>query len=396
MINYKKNQKLRVFSTFCVLYLLAGCAKLPKESIAINAIDYNLAVEKAHNEILLLNIIRASQRRPMYFTGFSAMRGNITNSFQSGSLNIPFGNIGTGYNGAYSIAPSATHSFTPSYDFGVLDSQEFMRGIMTPVSIETINYYLNQGWPKELILELFIEKIEDSSTSLTLDNYPVNHKQFCDFRNYVMNCNVIAHKTPPTEVSHNIDSESATDLVKIVEAYKAGLRINNISEKNSNKSSDAFQLSTTEKNGYAISCSDLNKNTKTNFFPNDTSHNEDQEKNGKVYLRSPEAIIYYLGEVIRDQYDRLTPGNNSPATCSNVEVPAASRFFIVHRSSSDYTKAGVSVEYEGEKYFINKEEIPSTWENRSMQLLSLVSQLIALQKTNKEMPVTATVEVVGR
>ena len=82
---------------------LAGCAMLPKERIASTTTDYNLVVERVQNEMLLLNIVRASKRRPMYFTGFNLLRGSLSYNFQTGNIAIPFGNIGTGLNGAYSL-----------------------------------------------------------------------------------------------------------------------------------------------------------------------------------------------------------------------------------------------------------------------------------------------------
>src|SRR5690349_8532779 len=81
---------------------LAGCAMLPKERISSSSTDYNLVVEKVQNEMLLLNVVRASKRRPLYFTGFNLLRGSLSYNFQTGNLTIPFGKIGTGLDGSYS------------------------------------------------------------------------------------------------------------------------------------------------------------------------------------------------------------------------------------------------------------------------------------------------------
>lgn len=108
-----------VFYLVCFLVCLIGslgCAVLPhpKDEIANNTTDYNLVVEKAQNEMLLLNIVRASKRRPMYFTGLNLVHGSMTYGLQTGSLTIPFGKFGGGvgsgsFNGAYSIVPSASY-----------------------------------------------------------------------------------------------------------------------------------------------------------------------------------------------------------------------------------------------------------------------------------------------
>ena len=167
---------------------LSGCAMLQKEQLAVTTMDYNLLVEKAENEMLLLNIIRASKRHPMYFTDFNLLRGNLSYSFQTGSITIPFGKIGAGLDGSYSVAPSIGFSSNPSFDLAVLDSQEFMRGILTPVAMETIDYYWQSGWPKEMLLHLFVDKIEISTAegkSRLFDNEPDKPDAFRDFQEEV-------------------------------------------------------------------------------------------------------------------------------------------------------------------------------------------------------------------
>src|SRR6185369_7960080 len=134
---------------------LAGCSMLPKEKISSSTTDYNLVVEKVQNEMLLLNIVRASKRRPMYFTGFNLLRGSLSYNFQTGNMSIPFGQIGTGFDGSYSIAPNVSYSTSPSFDLAVWDSKEFTAGMMTPVTMDTVYYYLvSLGWPKEVLLHL--------------------------------------------------------------------------------------------------------------------------------------------------------------------------------------------------------------------------------------------------
>ena len=57
--------------------LLISCGMLPKQNLANTTTDYNKVVEKAQNEMLLLNIVRASKRHPMYFTDFNLFRGSV-------------------------------------------------------------------------------------------------------------------------------------------------------------------------------------------------------------------------------------------------------------------------------------------------------------------------------
>lgn len=73
--------------------MLAACAPIPKGQISGGATDYNLAVEKAQNEMLLLNIIRASKRHPMYFTVLNDVKASMVYTVQAG-MYLPSGSSG--------------------------------------------------------------------------------------------------------------------------------------------------------------------------------------------------------------------------------------------------------------------------------------------------------------
>ena len=88
-----------VFAAACIaLSTLAGCAIVDKYSE--RAVEYNLQAEKTQQQNLLLNIVRASLRRPMQFTGLTSITGNAQAS----------GSIGGGYTNA---APDSLHQPVP-------------------------------------------------------------------------------------------------------------------------------------------------------------------------------------------------------------------------------------------------------------------------------------------
>src|SRR5262245_42618009 len=66
------------------LAALGGCA-IP-DNFVDRAVSYNRALEQAENETLLLNILRAANERPLYFTNFSAIRGSMSASVGLGAL----------------------------------------------------------------------------------------------------------------------------------------------------------------------------------------------------------------------------------------------------------------------------------------------------------------------
>lgn len=358
---------------------------MPKERIVTTINDYNLALEKAQNEMLLLNIVRASKRHPMYFTGFNLMRGSMTYNMSSGSITIPFGKIGTGLNGAYSVAPVVSFSNSPSFDVGVLDTKEFTRGIMTPVSIETVDYYWQEGWPKEMLLFLFVDKVETDGGKKILTNYPGQTDEFREFETWVKNtssCTISAKEKPAFGPPIKIDE---IDVSKILDVQKAGYLLEKI---DAGGEGNTYQLKP-QKKDYYFECKDTNKTYSIFKLQSaDTSSSAD-----KVYLRSPEAIIYYLGEVLRAKIDKgydtkINVCRNQP------KVP----LFDGGKSQNIMIDSLLSVEYEGSKYFIRSDDSANDGCKvaRSMHTLALISQLISLQKSGENLPTTGVVNVLGR
>jgi hypothetical protein len=165
---------------------LFGC--VVNKAISASAVADNLAVEKAQNEMLLLNVLRAQEHSPMYVTGISKITGSVK---AEASLNptVPFGSVTggdslreTSTRTHYMTAATATYNWNPSFDVNVLDTSEFMRGFLAPVSGDTFAYYWNQDYPPELLFHLMVQKIQikvkhgvcdatDKSVSRNVDEY---------------------------------------------------------------------------------------------------------------------------------------------------------------------------------------------------------------------------------
>ncbi|NQT01466.1 MAG: hypothetical protein HQ580_05560, partial [Planctomycetes bacterium] len=117
-----------------------------------------------------------------------------------------------------------------------------------------------------------------------------------------------------------------------------------------------------------------------------------------VYLRSPEAILYYLGEILRaeNSTEDLNDPNIPKIDVSHDRSGASlARLFYAREATDNDIAPCVSVDYEGTKYVIPGD--PDGYgTDRSMHVLSLVSQLIGLQKKSEEVPSTGVVSVIGR
>ena len=140
-------------------------------------------------------------------------------------------------------------------------------------------------------------------------------------------------------------------------------------------------------------------------------------------LRSPQGVLYYLGEVARVWNEdtkkvvaeRRLPlihvdhGSEKPFQCPEEQGETCVPLFLAREPSNGCDDALLRMEYRGRTYIVPEAmaetpetpETPQQWganlchPGRSMQSLTLVSQLLSLQKKGEKLPGTALVRVVG-
>ena len=138
---------------------LVGCSVV--DDFSGRAVDFNLQAELVQEQTMLLNVVRASMRRPMQFTGLQSITGTASVS-GNGSLSFPFGP--PRHRPAKTLSPDVlglggSVSGGPSFIVPVLDTQEFYEGILNPISLQVFDYYLEQGFPAEVLFDLFISRV---------------------------------------------------------------------------------------------------------------------------------------------------------------------------------------------------------------------------------------------
>jgi len=161
---------------------LGACQYSP--DIAERTVAYNRAVATSTNNLFLLNALRASERQPTYFTRNTADTAQSTIN-PSLSVTSPSGSTPT-------LTTAITHNLNPvtanTTGFGTVvtatravtraalgltsgltaaeqnqlalsnqDDQQSMNGLMSPVSLQQISNYYNEGYnPQQLLLLYFL------------------------------------------------------------------------------------------------------------------------------------------------------------------------------------------------------------------------------------------------
>ena len=386
---------LRACLVLGLVGMIAGCSYVPiqEKEIQGSTTQYNKALEKAQNEMLLLNIVRAINRHPMYFTALNDVKGSMVYTLGTGPITAPFAKFnttpGVGPTSYFSVAPSALYTNNPVFDVYVLNSKDFVNGILATVSEETFHYYWEQHWPLGMLLYLLVDSIKVDGGN-TYTNYPSNREKFEAFRHKVSEmemaanageCELAELKTDEEDIGPKIDARQAEDLKKLVEVQKAGLELTKVDGK--------YQLNSGKKH-YSLKCGP--EGAKQAYF---LSKPHDNDKAIVMHLRSPEAILYYLGQLARAQQQNLIP--LVTVTTEAKPCPEEEVLFNVQKAPLDAKNAFVTVDYNHTRYVIPRTNSDAICpEDLSMDVLSFISLLLAKQTTTQAPQPTGTVTTIGR
>jgi hypothetical protein len=217
-----------------VAFLVSGCTF--SSYLSQTAVDYNRSIETSSNALILLNVLRASEHHPLYFSSISVLRGSISATV-GGTVSIPFG--GAAITDVYSADPTISVAVNPTTDIVPLNTQEFMRALMTETTFETFAYFWNHGWDPTILLNVLVAKI--TIGNIEIINHPERpEEEFKAFQRFVT-CAVEKNFKPGTDSGEQDfgpvipfkydpkDPNSATLLIKgltaLVAARDAGLTI---------------------------------------------------------------------------------------------------------------------------------------------------------------------------
>ncbi|MDP4077672.1 hypothetical protein [Acidovorax sp. A1169] len=418
-----------VIAKWCAVFfalLATGCAT--KTEIADQAVKGSLATEDVNNRLLLLNIVRAYHRYPMHFVRFNGLRGPIGIGAPTVTIPTPVGPDFT--NQIYQL--STTIKFDqPSFDLQLQDTQEFYRGLTTPLRPEVMQYFLEQGWPQQMILWLFVREIEiteDGKTKKRYLNYPQGDYSFEKFRNELerlQSCDIEMHEDKPVLIyGPPLDISTSTSPEKLAALKTAGVELVQVNDANGVR----YQVQQTRK---VVQLKLVAHRDSTSCdLPGDSAAFKGEQgvaSTGGVKtvftLRSVEAMIYFLGELSRRQLDGTLDGSMPGIYCIRYEArrdearqktaaakarddesshdceksfpvsdknpPRLDPLFVMEKNVPG--EATVRVDYDGTSYSIPR----GLRSGRSMHVMSLLTQLISLQNKSADLPTTQNVRVVN-
>ncbi len=150
---------------------LAGCASVPTlrgspedvaNAISANAVAYNQAYGRAIADQVLLNVMRARDRMPLYHLSMSGIQDSSELAEQFGELTIGSVSLGDGEGGVGQWVGGRTLTTKPGYTLNPFSSHDGTRQArqFEPVANETFQHYWDNNWSVEILLMIMVERLE--------------------------------------------------------------------------------------------------------------------------------------------------------------------------------------------------------------------------------------------
>jgi hypothetical protein len=384
---------------------LTGC--MSGSDFAGRAVEHNRAIAMAADEIALLNIVRASKDRPVVYSAFQGVSESLDG--EAGiSLFAPFGaDASNVYSSSLSFGPDQSVSLTTA----PLDDVDFYNGVMRPVQVSLLRYYLDNGWPRDLLLSLTVEKLEISEAfyrrvvaesnavcaagagglacqriadpsrrsspprayrgRMTFINDPRSPDLFDPFHDLVLRLIVL---------DLTIDGTYAPTQSRI--PATAALAINADEIAKMQKASTTIER---QGNDYVVTTYAWLPGLKLAGLGNSNVRVEGQSTSTAdvdmtASLRSPDSILFYLGAYVREG-----------GADANVLIGGmGNERFVPVIELGDCSDAVVKTEFEGECY-----GIPAGSDHISMKVIAFLHQVIGLNKRAAEPPSPGIVRTVN-
>src|SRR5580704_14020089 len=131
---------MRLVVIVAVALLLLGCSALSLAPIVKNnATSYHQVVEDVTNDILVTNILRARDHAPLHYSDLATVNGSLQGTAGTNAI-FPFGPLHPSSIGSEAQAGPVSLQTSPSFTLGTLDTDDFTRGILTPVAPDVIKY----------------------------------------------------------------------------------------------------------------------------------------------------------------------------------------------------------------------------------------------------------------
>lgn len=395
------------------------------------ALDYNEAASRSNDQILLLNILRASHRAPYQFTALTSVNGaNQLNA----SLNL--GVAPSGRSGTLMLGGQQTSTLTDNF----LDTREFYNGMSTSVPGTIINNFFHDSPSNAILANLFFDRITIGTPSAkgcrdrphsiycerTFHNAPRNARDFALFQYVLQQMFAAGLSTEAVRIRRKDDDKAyradnevmVPDDVRFcfrttlggtgrIEATRAA-QCRPMGAPPARAKPDgstgritveitplfADEIASIMDGGFAQDGDDDRDSTNPSIERSVRALSREKTVEVEIHVRSALHVIDYLGQIasveLQGKPERLVRLSESTDTAGNtgascvLEPAECVPLFAVRRGAAP---GDVAVRYRGEVFSV-RDGTPSNI------VLSVMRQLIALSTSSKAFPAPSVLTLV--
>lgn len=380
------------------LLLLASACATPK-SARVAAVDYNRAFAAARNEVLLLNILRASVREPLQFSHISQVSGSVDTTT---TVTLPFG-FAIGEDPTFEPEVSFETS-NPDITIVPSETKEFVAGINRPIPIELVDNLTAQNVGRGALLSLVFGGFQCTqspveNTQVDFGDDPKVHAAFQQLfgRSTSFNVDRSAGAAPSSLVmtaaeAAEVMKDGVGDNFRItkvtvladgrVQLDIAGSTRPNVTGLGFTDACAAMlypELAQQIREGIAMNSSDrarLSPDVRAAIARLEQQEKEMIAEGGRnIVIRSVRSMIYFLG-----QLQATYPADD----CGGPALPPSGRRLafsirVACQNQPAPTNAVISTRFRGRTYYVPAS--PRKGGEDTLELLSILSELLAAQTT---------------
>jgi hypothetical protein len=140
--------------------ICCGC-QIGPEAMRVSYQDYGAAVQQARAEQMLTNLVRMRYREYPVFLQVSSISTQF--NFEQGAQvgGSVKENVGLLYGNSLELSGRFTYAERPTITFGVMRGEEFVKRLLSPISLNALSLVAGSGWRSGRVFRLVVQKMNE-------------------------------------------------------------------------------------------------------------------------------------------------------------------------------------------------------------------------------------------
>ncbi len=315
-------------------------------------LEYDWTVNRIETELLLLNIARTRYHEPIHFTAVSSIAATFDFRVNTGFTGLLAGSPGAD---SLSLTLGSSAAESPTVSIIPIQGEEFTKRLLTPITEETILFFLGQQEIDPAILFRLVSRemiLEDhDGRRRFLLNQPHRQEEYREFRQRVMHVSWLQSERHLFIGPLQFTDGGQRQTGRIVMTNYDPNTLSNIERENLHRQAERFS-----RHHILV---DIRPDHPGGDFP----------MFGGIKLRSFKAILGFIGRGIAEEPEfHVDP---DPRTGSVAVNPA--KTLAIQESHTQPEEAIISVQKRGLSYYIDQKssagELFDRWNHEAFDLL---------------------------